>query len=144
MKVERFAKTWLFALLFIIIISAAQAFACDIDFKILGDEKEVYDIGDEVVVLLVVKYTDRECPEGIDATQYKTDGLKIAGATKWKETSPDTWKRKLKLIVESNEKGKPTIAAVRTCEKEGGFGEYKCAAGQIKITSNEPQQAETN
>ena len=131
MKAKQLMKTWLAVLVFLLITGSIST-ACDIEFKVIGDEKETYNIGDEIVVLLEVTYTDRDCPEGIDATQYKTDGLKISAATKWKETSPDIWKRKLKLLVEGNQEGTPKIAAIRTCEKEGGFGEMTCGASQIE------------
>jgi len=95
--------------------------ACEIDFKVVQGEKDKYEKGDKIVVKVIVVFTHRNCPEGIDATEFKTDGLKIAKATRWDEKSTGTFERKLMLEVTSDKKD-INLTAVRTCDKEGGFG----------------------
>lgn len=111
--------------------------ACEINFKLMGEEKTIYEVDDEIIVLLEVKLTHRVCPEGIESTDYKTDGVDIVAATKWKETSPNVWKRKLKLKVEGNKKGKLMLSATRTCDKEGGFGSIDFQATPANVVAKD-------
>jgi hypothetical protein len=110
------------AAIFIALFSAVSANACEIDFKIIKNKKETYSPGDVVIAKVTVIYTHRHCPEGIDATKFDTKGIEVLGATKWTETSTGTWERKLKLKINDDAKEKATINAIRTCDKEGGFG----------------------
>lgn len=96
--------------------------ACEIEFEVVKGKKEVYEKGDEVIINVKVMLTHRICPESLNKTKFDSDGIKILGATSWKETSPGIWERKLKTRVEGNEKGELTLSATRTCHKEGGFG----------------------
>jgi uncharacterized membrane protein len=110
------------ATVFFLLISATMANACEIDFKVIKDKKDKYSPGDVLIAKVTVIYTHRNCPEGIDATKFDTKGVKVLGATKWTETSTGTWERKLKLKIEDGAKDKATLNAIRTCDKEGGFG----------------------
>jgi len=109
-----------------------QLRACEIEFKILGDKKEVYEVGDIVVVKIIVTYTHKVCPEGIEKTKFEKDGIKILKATKWKETSSNVWERKLKLEIVSNESGELELSAVRTCDEEGGLGKISLKSTPVK------------
>ena len=132
---------WLLALIFYFL--AGQTLnACDVIFKVISDEKETYIVGDEIIVLLTVKLTDRDCPVTLEQTEYKADGIKIKAATKWKQTAPDIWKRKLKLEVTDGSKDELSIAAVRTCEKEGGYGSFFCGSAQLNVSASGSGQAE--
>jgi hypothetical protein len=114
-------KNLLLAVLSLMIFAAINLSACEIDFKIVDGEKDKYQKGDKIVVKVIVVFTHRNCPEGIDATQFNTDGLKIAKATRWEEKSTGTFERKLMLEVTDNKKD-ISITGIRTCDKEGGFG----------------------
>lgn len=96
--------------------------ACEIKFKIVGDEKESYQVGDEVVVAVTVVYTHRVCPEGIKKTKFNFTGVEALGATPWTQLSEGKYTRKLKLKITSQEKNKHLLSAVRTCDKDGGSG----------------------
>ncbi|PLW99953.1 MAG: hypothetical protein C0594_16350 [Marinilabiliales bacterium] len=102
-----------------------KAVACEFEFKVDGDKKEVYKAGDVVVVKVKVTFTHMVCDVGIQKTKFETDGLKIEGATDWKETSPGIWERKLKLKVTGNDKGELVLSGTRTCNKTGGYGSLK-------------------
>lgn len=105
----------------VMIFGAASVSACEIEFKILKGEKDKYQKGDQIIAKVTVVFTHRNCPEGIDATEFKTDGINIAKATRWEEKSTGTFERKLMLKV-TDEKKDINITAIRTCDKEGGFG----------------------
>lgn len=106
-------------------LSTSSASACEIDFNVVGDKKDKYEKNEELIIKVTVFYTHRNCPEGIDATKFKTNGIKVVQATKWKEITSGTWERKLKVKIIDTSKGEVTINATRTCDKEGGFGVMK-------------------
>lgn len=111
----------LFAMILFFALSS-ELKACEIDFEILKGEKATYSVGDEIVVKVIVFLTHRNCPEGINKTKFKTKGVKVIGKTKWDEKSPGTFERKLKLKITGDKSGKMSLNAIRTCDKEGGFG----------------------
>lgn len=96
--------------------------ACEIKMTITGEKKELYNQGDEVIVEAVVIYTHRVCELTLSDTKFTADGLKILGATPWKEISPGTYTRQLKIQVLKDSKKEGTIKVERSCKKEGGFG----------------------
>lgn len=107
---------------FFLILGNNTLQACEIELEVIKGKKEVYEKGDEVILNVKVMRTHRICSESIDKTKFDSDGIKILGATSWKETSPGIWERKLKTRVEGNKKGELTLSATRTCNKKGGFG----------------------
>lgn len=128
------SKTILFFLLGFLFVgfSTEEAKACEIEFEILQGKKEKYNAGDVMVLKIVVTLTHRTCPEGIKKTKFKMNGLKVVGATDWKQTSAMVYERKLKVQVLSNKNGKLIFNAIRTCDKDGGFGSLKLEALPIK------------
>jgi len=111
-------------LLLFTLLAVFTASACEIEFKTVGDAKEVYAEGDIIIVKLTVVLTHRNCPEGMEATKYDYPGFKVLGATEWKEVKPGTFERKFKLQVIKPVDGKSTFSAIRTCHKEGGNGTF--------------------
>ena len=103
------------------IIGAFNLSACEIDFKIIDGEKDKYEKGDVLVIKVIVVYTHRNCPEGIEATVMKTEGIKVVKATRWSEKAVGTYERKFKIQITGDKKDM-SISAIRTCDKEGGFG----------------------
>lgn len=104
----------------LIILQSTAIFACDIDFKVTDNNKSSYEIGDVVVIKLSVALTHRHCHVDIEKTQINSNGLEVMGATKWTEKTSGLWERKVKVKV--TKKGKVSLSAVRTCDKEGGQG----------------------
>ncbi|PKP05621.1 MAG: hypothetical protein CVU10_09715 [Bacteroidetes bacterium HGW-Bacteroidetes-5] len=96
--------------------------ACEIKLSITGDKKEFYKEGDEVIVEAIVIYTHRVCELTLSDTKFTADGLKILGGTPWKESSPGTFTRQLKIQVLKDSKKEGIIKVERSCKKEGGFG----------------------
>lgn len=117
-------KTTGFLLLSFILVFlfSVQSEACEMKFEVSGTKKELYKTGDEVIIKATVTFSHRVCQTAIQETKFNTDGLKILSATDWKEITPGTWERKLKIKVTGNKTGKLTLEAVRTCNKQGGFG----------------------
>ena len=126
------SKTALLTIILTLLLGAVQSFACEIDFEVQGKKKEKYEVGDIVVVKVTVTYTHRVCPEGIEKTKFEGDGMKILKATKWKETEPNVWVRKLQVKVTGNESGELELSAVRTCDKEGGHGTITLASTPVE------------
>lgn len=116
------AKYLLFIIIGMAFIIPQKADACEIDFEIIKNEKAVYDTSDVLVVAVTVTLTHRVCPISIQKTQFKTVGVKIAGATKWKQHSRMKYTRKLKVKVTGTQDGKLLINGIRTCDREGGSG----------------------
>ena len=113
-------------ILFLFFIAGNEnAKACEIKFQIVKNEKSTYNIGDELVVRVVVERTHRRCEVGIDATEFSGDGLKVIAATPWKETGNGLFTRDLKVKVTGNKNGKLVLYAQRTCSRQGGLGKLE-------------------
>ena len=85
---------------------AQDAISCEIKFKVLGEKKKEFAVGEEIIVRVDVVFTHRVCPEGIKNTKFKYNGVTVLCATKWAETSKGKFQRKLKLKVSSDDKKK--------------------------------------
>ncbi|WP_346857038.1 hypothetical protein [uncultured Draconibacterium sp.] len=109
-----------------------QVQACEIEFTILGDEKqESFKAGDEIIVQVDIVFTHRVCPEGIENTKFKYEGVKVLGATKWKETANGKFERKLKLQVLEGEEKELILEAIRKCDKEGGYAKLSIKRASV-------------
>jgi hypothetical protein len=86
------------------------------------EKTSIYNVGDVFTVQVTVTLTHRVCPTSIAKTKFKFKGLKVVGATKWKQLSTMVYIRKLKIEVIGTESGKLLVNAVRTCDKDGGYG----------------------
>ncbi len=118
-------KIKLFVLLGFLFVGVAAASACEITLKVVDNEEESYEVGDEIVVEVHLQFTHRNCPVSVKETKFQYQGVKITGATDWKRISDMEYTRKLKvkiIEVNSNKKKKTQIVAIRSCEKEGGMG----------------------
>jgi len=121
----------LFVMLSVFLLSGfvtQQAKACNIEFEIVEGKKDIYSQGDILVLKVVVTLTHKSCPEAIKKTEFKMNGLEVIGTTEWKQTSAMEYERKLKVKVLSNKDGKVVITAIRTCDKDGGFGSLELKA----------------
>lgn len=110
---------------FFISIAPQKANACEIEFEIIKGEKEVYNIGDTIVVKVIVGLTHRSCPVALKKTKFKMNGMKVIQSTSWKELSTNDYERKLKIVITGTKGNRVTINAIRECEKDGGFGSMK-------------------
>lgn len=108
----------IFVSLFLLISSVISA--CEITCTI-QNQQDNYSVGDELVVLVDVQLVHRSCPVAMKQTKFDYSGVKILGATKWKELSSMHYTRKLKVKVTDTSK-KHMITVVRSCNKEGGEG----------------------
>ncbi|MCY1719707.1 hypothetical protein OU798_05100 [Prolixibacteraceae bacterium Z1-6] len=126
-------KYLLTTLFFVSVLLAGQKTeACEIEFKILGDEnKESFKAGDEIIVQIDVVFTHRVCPEGIENTKFKYEGMAVLGATKWKETANGKFERKLKLKVLEGDEKEMILEAIRKCDKEGGYAKLSIKRASI-------------
>ena len=99
----------------------AQTQACEIEIKV-KDNKATVTPGSTVVLQIKVFLTHRECPEGIKATKFNGVGLKLTGATKWKQTGELEYVRLVKAQIDSATVGEAGLQVTRSCDKEGGLG----------------------
>jgi len=97
-------------------------FACEIKLAITGEKKVLYKTGDELIVEATVIYTHRVCELNITDTKFSAEGLKILGATQWKENAPGTYTRQLKVQILNDSKKEGVIKVERSCKKDGGVG----------------------
>jgi len=110
------------AIIALIVAGPVIASACEISFEILENKKELYQKGDVLIVKVKVVLTHRQCTQGIDATKFSYEGIKVLGATKWDEVEKGTFERKFKLQIDDDSRKKLVFGALRTCDKEGGSG----------------------
>lgn len=107
------------------VVATETLSACEIEFEVIENEKDVYQAGDEIIVKVEVVFTHRVCTEGIEATKFNYEGMKILGATKWEEIKSGTFERKLKIQIEKTDPDGLVLNAIRTCDKEGGMGSIR-------------------
>lgn len=101
------------------LIAFTPLIACDITLTV-DKAKKKYKTGSEVVVRIKVVFIHRNCSVNIKNTQYKNQGVDILSGTDWKETSPGTWERKLKLKITEAKEKEASLTVFRTCNREGG------------------------
>ena len=107
-------------------ISPKTANACDIEIEVVKGKKDVYQVGDTLIILVKVALTHRSCPVKMRETKFKMNGIKVIKSTPWKQKSANDWERKLMVVVTKKPKnGKLNLTAIRECEKDGGFGSIK-------------------
>ena len=126
---------WLFIILlgiFFISFQPQIAKACEFEFEITENKKDVYDVGDVIVVKVKLILTHRACPISIKDTKFTMNGLKVIGATEWTQQTTMVWERKLKMKVTGTKNGKLVLNAIRTCDIDGGFGSLKLKSNPIK------------
>ena len=129
---NKFNKVLIMFAVFVLFSTINTATACEIHFDILKNKKEVYVSGDIFIAKVEVLLTHRVCEIGIKKTKFNGNGLKIIGATKWKQISPMEYHRKLKVKVSGTDTGKVILTAKRDCDKEGGYGVLKLKVAPIK------------
>jgi hypothetical protein len=97
--------------------------ACDFNFKVNGNKKSCHP-GDIVEVTVELVLTHRVCNVAPSQTKFKIDGVKVIGASNWKQVSANKYERTVKMEVLDDSKKKITLVAARTCDKEGGTGYF--------------------
>jgi len=116
-------KIFLITALFIANISASQA--CELRFNISGERKAGYKAGEELIVEITVVYTHRKCEIELSDTKFTYEGIKILGATPWKEKVPATYVRQVKILMLDDALEEGILSVGRKCSKEGAFGSIK-------------------
>lgn len=121
------SKKPLLAVAFLLILLAQPLLtdACELKFNISGEKKEVYKVGAEVIVEVEIVYTHRTCEIQLSDTKFTYEGMKILGATAWKEKAPNTFSRQIKLMLLDDSLTEAKLSIVRKCSKEGAIGSFK-------------------
>lgn len=100
-----------------------KSLACDIEFTVdPKTRKEVYKKGDEIIILVTVKRTHRNCTVPMDDTRFIPHGMRILKATDWNQVSSMVWERKLMMTVTGTKDGKLILEGTRECKKEDSRG----------------------
>ncbi len=125
---------WILSIIIFSFITFApkQSKACEIEFEVLKGKKEVYSVGDTIIVKVQVKLTHRSCPVKLKKTKFKLNGMKVLKATRWKQLSSMVYVRKLQITITGTKGNKVSINAIRECEKDGGFGSLKLETKSIE------------
>jgi NosR/NirI family nitrous oxide reductase transcriptional regulator len=113
----------MFLLLTFIVSAFAAANACNFSFSVNGNKKSCQP-GDVIEVTVELMLTHRVCNVAASQTKFKIDGVKVIGASDWKQVSPTKYLRTVKMLVLKDSKKKITMIATRTCNKEGGTGVF--------------------
>jgi hypothetical protein len=125
-----------FSLLILLILLAGVSRACELKFNISGEKKEGYSAGAELIIEVTVVYTHRTCEIQLSDTKFTYEGIKILGATPWKEKSPASYVRQIKVLVLEDSLDEGILSIGRKCTKEGAFGSIKLKKVK-KIALNE-------
>ncbi len=105
-----------------LLLITASSMACEIHMNVAEkNQKEKYDIGDELVIEVEIVLEHRNCDVAIEDTKFTSSGCKIMGATPWKQTNPNTYTRKLKVTVTKDIKEDIMVVCKRSCHKDGGL-----------------------
>jgi hypothetical protein len=115
-------RMWVLIGLILGLLASSDATACEVFIKIKSGEKPVYQTGDDIIFEVTVFLTHHDCPEGIKATKFSGEGVKLLGATKWKEVAQGTYVRLVKTRVVATKNGAGALHARRKCDEEGGYG----------------------
>jgi len=107
----------------LLIISASLG--CELKFSITGENKTTYKPGEEVIVEIEVVYTHRKCEIELSDTKFTYSGIKILGATPWKEKNPATFSRQIKIQMLDDQKDEGILTISRKCSKEGVLGSIR-------------------
>lgn len=116
---------WVAVFLLILLAQPLLTDACELKFNISGEKKEVYKVGEEVIVEVEIVYTHRTCEIQLSDTKFTYEGMKILGATAWKEKAPNTFSRQIKLTLLDDSLPEAKLNIVRKCSKEGAIGSFK-------------------
>jgi len=116
---------WVVVFLLILLAQPLLTDACELKFNISGEKKEVYKVGEEVIVEVEIVYTHRTCEIQLSDTKFTYEGMKILGATAWKEKAPNTFTRQIKLTLLDDSLPEAKLNIVRKCSKEGAIGSFK-------------------
>lgn len=116
---------WVVVFLLILLAQPLLTDACELKFNISGEKKEVYKVGEEVIVEVEIVYTHRTCEIQLSDTKFTYEGMKILGATAWKEKAPNTFSRQIKLTLLDDSLPEAKLNIVRKCSKEGAIGSFK-------------------
>ena len=116
----------LYVLLIFVFSVFSLANACDFTFRVNGNMKECHP-GDIIEVTVELSLTHRVCNVAPSQTKFKIDGIKVLGASEWKQLSPTKYERVIKMEVLKDNKKNITLMATRTCTKEGGSGIFTMA-----------------
>jgi hypothetical protein len=113
----------LFLLLVLVSAFLTNTNACELKFSISGDKKEVYKAGEEVIIEIQMVLTHRICEIELSQSKFSFEGLKVLGATPWKEIRQGTFIRQVKIQISDDAKSEAKLALTRKCSKEGGYCE---------------------
>jgi len=101
------------------------AWACKIEKQSDDDGATTGKSGETSVITVSVRHTHRRCTVPIEKTEFAPVGLKILGATPWKQTGSGSYERKLKVVF--LQKGKATLRVLRRCSRGGCSQELEFA-----------------
>ena len=128
-KIPHILATLIFAGIIMFSLTPATVSACEIEVTVQEASDNSYTAGDTVILKVAVFLTHRNCPEGIDATQFTAQGMEVLGATQWTEVSHNRFERLVKVRITADEGDEAIFETQRTCSKEGGYDSLTLPVG---------------
>lgn len=109
----------------LLFVAVHVANSCEVEVKVVGEQKPVYKEGEIVILEVTVFLTHHNCPEGIKSTEFKAEGMKLLGAKEWKQLTSERFSRLIKAEIVGGKDGEAVVYVRRSCDKEGGYGVLK-------------------
>lgn len=130
--IAQLAKDWAYRTILavaLLVAFSATTEACEVHFSVSGEQKTTYQPGDTFILEVKIVYTHRECEIQLSDTKFLFKGIKILGATNWKEMSPTTFVRQIKIQVTDEQVDEAGLSLARKCSKEGVIGKFTINKG---------------
>ena len=108
-----------------LILGVNTLYACNMQVKETGEEKESYSPGDILILEVTVSASHRNCTMGLDDVQFKGNGIVLLGAKKWEQPSAGKNTRLIKVKIADDAKDEASLVVRRECSKGGGQIVYK-------------------
>ena len=101
----------------LLFISTGSALACQMEVERKSPADSTPAVGSDDVITVTYTQTHRNCTLPLKKTEFKAEGMKIVGATPWKEVKRGTFVRKFK--VKYLQPGEATFNVIRNCSRGG-------------------------
>jgi len=107
----------LILILSLLFLTTGSILACQMKVERKSPADSTPDSGSDDVITVTYTQTHRNCTLPLKQTEFKAEGMKIVGATPWKEKKRGTFVRKFK--VKYLQPGEATFNVIRNCSRGG-------------------------
>jgi len=86
-------------------------------FEIINNKKEIYQLGETLVVKINAIQNTRACTNGVEKTRIFTKGLTLVSQTQWTKLESNTYEKNVTVTVKGNKKNDARITAFRQTDR---------------------------